>query len=117
LPVSGNHDIVHPMHRRGTGDFQKWLEVFSGITPFERRKTAGISYATSHFPYSGEGDRPGPDRYTQWRLRDEGMPLLHGHTHGQERAHGHQLHVGWDAWGRFVGTDEIAQWLRTLPSV
>jgi calcineurin-like phosphoesterase family protein len=113
--VSGNHDIVHPMHRRGIGDFEKWSKVFSIITPFERRKTAGISFLTSHFPYEGEGARPGPDRYTQYRLRDEGMPLLHGHTHDREqREHGHSLHVGWDAWQGFVGSDYIAGWLRRL---
>lgn len=113
--VAGNHDIVHPMHRRGIGDFQKWLKVFDLITPFERRKTAGVSFLTSHFPYEGEGQRPGPDRYTQYRLRDEGMPLIHGHTHDSlQREHGHSLHVGWDAWESFVGSDVIADWLRRI---
>lgn len=116
--VSGNHDVVHPMHRRNSAEFKKWLEVFEIVTPFERRKTAGISYLTSHFPYAGEGDRPGPDRYTQYRLRDEGMPLLHGHTHDKnQREHdGYQLHVGWDAWHSFVGTDYVAEWLRGIPA-
>lgn len=113
--ISGNHDIVHPMHRRGPGEFKKWLEVFEYITPFERRKFAGRSVLLSHFPYTGEGGRPGRDRYPEYRLRDEGFPLLHGHTHGTERAHGHQFHVGWDAWHRFVTTEEIVEWVQELP--
>jgi calcineurin-like phosphoesterase family protein len=112
--IAGNHDLVHPMFRRGGGEMRKWLEVFDYIQPFARRKMLERTVLLSHFPYSGEGDRPRPDRYPEFRLRDEGFPLLHGHTHGQERAHGHQLHVGWDAWGRFVANDEVLDWLREL---
>ncbi len=33
----------------------------------------------SHFPYAG--DSHDEDRYAKFRLRDEGIPLLHGHAH------------------------------------
>lgn len=34
----------------------------------------------------------------QYRLRDEGRWLLHGHTHQPERIRGREIHVGLDAW-------------------
>ena len=57
----------------------------------------------SHFPYDGDHVEGG-DRATQWRLHDEGVILLHGHTHSADRvslsrAGTTQIHVGLDAWG------------------
>ena len=60
----------------------------------------------SHFPYVGDS---GPDeRYTQYRLPCEGLPIIHGHTHSRSRfstaTYGPaeipvpQVHVGLDAW-------------------
>lgn len=94
--IPGNHDPVHPMHR----DAHKWqrayLETFSSVQPFARRRVAGQPVLLSHFPYSA--DR-GEVRYSQYRLKDEGMFLLHGHTHSSERVTSkRELHVGLDAW-------------------
>lgn len=95
--VPGNHDPVHPMHR----DAHKWqrlyLDAFASVQPFARRKLDGATSALlSHFPYSA--DR-GEVRYRQYRLRDEGMLLLHGHTHSAQRiTSDHEIHVGVDAW-------------------
>ena len=101
--ISGNHDPVHPMHRTATKELQKerWTDTFATIQPFARKKLAGLDIMLSHFPYEAYGDgehRPG-SRYNEYRLPDTGGLLLHGHTHGKERLHGNQLHVGLDAWG------------------
>jgi calcineurin-like phosphoesterase family protein len=34
----------------------------------------------------------------QWRLRDEGKYLIHGHLHSAEKFNGREIHVGVDAW-------------------
>ena len=72
----------------------------------------------SHFPY--EGDHTTEERATQFRLRDEGLWLVHGHTHltnrlgpnpryltimdaatggpGKPDPRGREVHAGLDAW-------------------
>lgn len=98
--VSGNHDRVHPMYL----DAHKWqahyLEVFQSVQPFARRRVGGHTALLSHLPY--RGDHTTEQRYNQYRLRDEGEWLLHGHTHSrfinEPKVHPRQLHVGVDAW-------------------
>lgn len=118
--ISGNHDIVHPMHKRGhsRAEQMKWLDTFETVTPFLRKTSDHRQYLLSHFPYEEwrDGEKREGSRYNQYRLPNVGIPLLHGHTHGQERAHGNMLHVGWDAWGEPVNIKHIEAWLETLPS-
>lgn len=96
--ISGNHDEVWPGHRDYHKHMAKWLQVFETIQPFGRRRINGHDVLLSHFPYGTETEHHAEGRYMQYRLRDEGGLLLHGHTHGTERMHGHQIHVGLDAW-------------------
>lgn len=94
--ISGNHDKVHPMHRDAHKHQRKYLEVFESVQPFARRKIGEHYVLLSHFPYSTDRDEP---RYVQYRLRDEGMYLLHGHTHSSEVVtSAREFHVGVDAW-------------------
>lgn len=110
--VAGNHDGVHPMYRQAPNRMAAYAQVFEYVTLAQRTKVMGIEVLLSHFPY--ERDREGTEpRHTQWRLRDEGLPLLHGHTHGTERLtvtpvdqpgeyvnrKRVEVHVGLDAWG------------------
>lgn len=112
--IVGNHDAVHPMHRDSFKHQREWLNFFESVQAFAKRKISGQYVALSHFPYDGEGERPGPDRHVDWRLRDEGLPLIHGHTHDAaqrlsfSREGTPMLHVGWDAWTRPVSQNEIA---------
>jgi calcineurin-like phosphoesterase family protein len=118
--IAGNHDPVHPMHRRTfAGKLPAFLDVFETVSPFLRRKLAGRELLLSHFPYVEWGDGPGREgsRYEQYRLPDLGTPLLHGHTHGTEQGHGHSLHIGVDAWGLApVSQDHVIDWLDELAS-
>lgn len=108
--VLGNHDGPFP----GNRDSHKWLpeytEVFSSVQFAARRKILGQSVVLAHLPFDGDH---GVDRYPQWRLRDLGTPILHGHTHSQEKVSysGNgtlQIHVGVDAWDlRPVSLGEI----------
>lgn len=118
--VSGNHDPIHPDYRREAikpSLVEKYNAVFIASQPYFRRKVNQYEFLLSHFPYFGDHKRE--DRFDQYRLRDYGVPLLHGHTHNEdERVHdGYQMHVGWDAWKRFINQDEVAVWLGSLDKV
>lgn len=127
--VPGNHDSCHPMHRDSHKHLRRFMGVFESVQPFARRKIAGRNALLSHFPYVG--DHTEVDRAKQYRLRDEGAWLLHGHTHSQKRLSGghyawtfghpwvphSQVHVGWDAWGRPVHVDEVAELMAGAASV
>ena len=107
--IAGNHDPVHPASSKFGDYMQSGLRTFDTIAPFRRVRIAKGEHAMlSHFPYTRE--RGGADpRWLQWRLRDEGALLLHGHTHEATRVNpgGREIHVGWDAWERPVSLEEI----------
>lgn len=94
--IAGNHDACHPMHRNSHKMLRRYLEVFESVQAFARRKIDGQEVLLSHFPYDKDRHEV---RYTQYRLRDEGRWLLHGHTHqADQRREGREIHVGVDAW-------------------
>lgn len=94
--VPGNHDPVHPMHRDAYRWQSAYLQVFASVQPFARRRIAGHSVLLSHFPY--QADHTPTARFDQYRLRDCGEVLLHGHIHSRDRVKGREIHVGVDAW-------------------
>lgn len=95
--IAGNHDGCHPMHRDSHKRAREYLAVFESVQPFARRKVLGQDVLLSHFPYVKDRHEA---RYMQYRLRDEGAWLLHGHTHqADQRLEGREIHVGTDAWG------------------
>ncbi|AXE39115.1 hypothetical protein JS278_01959 [Acidipropionibacterium virtanenii] len=106
--VCGNHDRVSAIHRDGWKHQRRFMEVFTSVSEFARRRGPdGVQVLLSHYPY-GDADHTDRARYTQWRLPDEGAWLCHGHTHQPERISGpRQIHVGWDAWHRPVAWHEI----------
>ena len=116
--ITGNHDPCWPGHRDSRKHQRKWLEVFESVQPFAKTRLGERAVLLSHFPY--EGDHTETDRATQFRLRDEGGWLIHGHTHlqnrlgpnpryltlmdpvtggpGTSRPLGREVHAGLDAW-------------------
>lgn len=82
--ISGNHDQVHPLHRDCYKYWAEFTGVFQGIFPFARTAFAGRRLFMSHFPYVGQGDHTSEERFTQYRLHNEGGYLIHGHTHSSE---------------------------------
>lgn len=76
--VTGNHDSVWPANRNAKNNQYKWLGYFESVQAFARQSVCGTDFLLSHFPYEGDSARHDEDRATQFRLRDEGMPLLHG---------------------------------------
>lgn len=113
IAVLGNHD--RPFMREGKNDESAWWneyrEVFDevwhwdgGIVEYDGGGilSAPTQFRLSHFPYTG--DHTAEDRHSDKRPVDEGMLLIHGHTHSKDRLTAskrgtRQLHVGQDAWG------------------
>lgn len=85
--ILGNHDPGHPMHRDAWKWQRRYLDVFESIQPFARQRFTVDDFRhevmLSHFPY--DGDHTEEARYSQYRLRDCGRWLLHGHTHSRGR--------------------------------
>jgi calcineurin-like phosphoesterase family protein len=129
--IKGNHDSVHDMYRDAHAWEDKYRKVFESLNLHGRRRITlrpiseggdggHVDVLLSHFPYTG--DHKPADRHTQWRLRDEGLIILHGHTHSSEKLSyavtGNatpQIHIGVDAWhGKPVPLDEIQRLVRRL---
>lgn len=99
--ITGNHDAVWPARRQAHRWQRRYLEVFESVQPFAIKKINGIRYPMSHFPITG--DHTEIPRHMQWRLKDTGIPIIHGHTHSQLKTSRSttgtlQIHVGLDAW-------------------
>jgi calcineurin-like phosphoesterase family protein len=99
--VLGNHDEGHPAHRGSHKKLALYRGAFESVHTSESVRLEGQDVLLSHFPYDGDGKAE--DRFVQWRLRDEGKAIIHGHTHlpGQltrSKAGSLQIHVGLDAW-------------------
>lgn len=98
--VIGNHDSVFSAHRDAHKHQGLYAQYFASMQAFARRKVADVEFLLSHFPYYG--DHTQAERFAQYRLRDEGLPLVHGHLHVPDKYdlvnRPNMLHVGLDAW-------------------
>ncbi len=125
--VCGNHDPVSSIHREAWRYQKEALRVFESVHDYAKIRMGQKTVLLSHYPYSGVGSEGlrGPEqiqaeeRYTEFRLTDCGTPLVHGHTHGDEKLHFSgsgtpQVHVGLDAWGmKLVPQTEVWRLLDT----
>lgn len=112
--VLGNHDTAHMMMKSGWET--QWAlanELFDFIGTQSAIKVDGSMILMNHFPYkqpAGENYNPREDRFDQWRFADNGLFLLHGHTHSNTKdQYPNSLHVGWDAWGKPVTESQVMQ--------
>lgn len=96
--VVGNHDRMFKERDRSVWEQAYrdagFASIHHGQHFFEDGETELL---LCHFPY--RGDSGATDRFTEMRAVDEGLPLLHGHTHGRWRKNGRMIDVGVDAWG------------------
>ena len=72
--IAGNHDVVWSGHKESHKYFRTYLEYFESIHEWKRLKFSGFEFNLSHFPY-------GTGRYESYRLKNVGVPLVHGHVH------------------------------------
>lgn len=101
----GNHDPAHSMHRDSSIWQRHYLDAFESVETFGRMKIAGQTVMLSHFTYVADeahmARHRGVDKYAQYRLRDEGQWLLHGHTHSSEihTPGSREINLSLEAWG------------------
>jgi calcineurin-like phosphoesterase family protein len=105
--VVGNHDRPFPPMQKGnSAKIGSWEDRYKDAgfeiirSSFFMQDVGLGPFMLSHFPY--DGDSHGPERYREYRLKDEGIPLIHGHTHSKDvvtrsNAGTLQFHVGVDA--------------------
>ncbi|HNM97118.1 MAG TPA: hypothetical protein PKK40_04165 [Marmoricola sp.] len=107
--VCGNHESCWAGVRDGWKERDRYLAAgFEAVLDFATVKlppthpqASSTRVVLSHFPY--DGDSKDGDRYPQFRLRDEGVPILHGHVHercreSRSRRGTWQINVGVDWW-------------------
>lgn len=97
--VPGNHDRVWAGDRRRDEWWDRYLaagidRIVDGTAALELAD--GTVVDVDHFPY--HGDSGSTDRYTDWRPKDRGRVLLHGHVHSTWRTNGRMINVGVDVW-------------------
>lgn len=105
--ISGNHDACWAGARDGwrhrdlylAAGFAAVLDFATTTLPPTRPGGPRQPVLLSHFPYAG--DSGSQDRYPQFRLRDEGIPLQHGHVHEKYR----EARSPSGTWGINVGVD------------
>lgn len=97
--LPGNHDrcwMGHPERKRKNW-MGKYLDAgFDEVIMDLWYEENGVRYC--HFPYTG--DSHDADRYTEFRPPNDGMPLVHGHTHDHRAVSpdGKMVNIGVDAW-------------------
>lgn len=95
--VAGNHDKCWAGERDAHKHQGLWMSFFDSVQSFARRRLdSNTNFLLSHFPYVG--DHTEQQRYDQYRLRDQGLWLVHGHVHDAWKVQGRQLNVGVDVW-------------------
>lgn len=121
--VSGNHDRCWGGDRHGWKHVRDYIDAgFVAVHDLARTTLPPVAPAEpgqrvllSHFPYVGDsGDE---DRFTQFRLRDEGAWLLHGHVHTAYQSSGRGINVGVDVWDYTpVAAEHLAAMIADQPT-
>jgi calcineurin-like phosphoesterase family protein len=120
--VVGNHERIFKGEKESRRErfvplYEGWFdEIHHNVEGFHLSN--GMKVNLSHFPY--EADHMEKSRHMEFRLKDEGTVLIHGHTHAEHAKMGQdarvsrsqagtlQIHVGQDAWNyRPVSETEV----------
>lgn len=91
--VVGNHDTCHPCHKKSEAAKRRYLAY--GFVSVQTVVHMG-PWLLCHLPYAGSPEHK--PRYPEWRPKDEGRWLLHGHLHEQWQIRGRMINVGVDKW-------------------
>ena len=100
--IMGNHDPCHPCHKK-KAEIGRQIYLDAGFKSLELERTleiAGIPVLMNHMPYLSEEEPPqGYNlKYREYRPKDRGMWLLHGHIHEKWKTKGRMVNVGVDVW-------------------
>lgn len=123
--IPGNHDKIFPkLNTKAriehyTPEYEKAGYKVLPLHPTIEIMVDGIPVTVrlSHLPYSPERFPGRSDKLAFARPVDDGMPLVHGHTHSRSPIGDlpYEYHVGVDAHNFMpVPETEIVNWLRTI---
>lgn len=101
--ISGNHDFCHPAHKKGKKDLEKWKQKyidagFSSVKEEDSIEINGQKVLLHHMPYRNLEPGPHGEKYSQFRLENKGLWLLHGHVHEKWKTKEKMINVGVDVW-------------------
>jgi calcineurin-like phosphoesterase family protein len=94
--VCGNHDKCHiSFGHKSEAAKERYIKY--GFIEVHQEVRVG-PFLLNHFPYTG--DSTNKDRYTEYRPKDDGSFLLHGHVHSRygKITSARSIDVGVDAW-------------------
>ncbi len=91
--IAGNHDRCHPCHKKSEAAKLRYLRY--GFERVASEIHMG-PWLLSHLPYVG--DSASEPRYPEWRPKDNGKWLLHGHVHEMWKTRDRMINVGVDKW-------------------
>lgn len=123
--IPGNHDKIFSSANnasrieRYTPMYEAvGLEILPENTYINMETSYGVQKVLlSHFPYSGDSHSV-TDRYAKNRYQNDGLPIIHGHTHSRMKTNPDnvlEFHVGVDAHNFTpVNETEIINWLEKL---
>jgi calcineurin-like phosphoesterase family protein len=107
--VVGNHDRCHPCHKKSNGATRRYLLYGFETVSFQVHMGPWL---LNHLPYVGDSSHEA--RYPEWRPKDDGRWLLHGHVHELWKVRDRMINVGVDQWDyRPVALNELEK-MRTL---
>lgn len=115
--IVGNHDHCHPVHKKHLKAEQKYIEAgWSEVKLKEQINTPSGPVLLYHLPFAAAKEEPGVTlRYADYRLKYEGVPLLHGHVHSSYLYRSRGYNVGVDQHGmRPIPLDYAAEKLYSL---
>lgn len=116
--IIGNHERCHPIRPYSANYLNDFIKnsMYDTITLFDNIPMTIHGQETevmiSHFCYSGD-DLFRYNKFKQYRLRDYGIPIIHGDTHSREKVSFSddgtiQVCIGLDAWSmKPVSEEEI----------
>lgn len=116
LLVPGNHDYVSKAYSEPKREQTREMYEKAGFVILEEtihlEDNKGRKIVASHYPYKGDSQEK--ERHAKLRPIDEGLPLIHGHTHSPHvlSENNRQFHVGIDAHDYMpVPMSEITNWM------
>jgi calcineurin-like phosphoesterase family protein len=121
--VLGNHDRGSVTQTNGWAYQREYLDAgfeavvdYATVTlPQVKGGAPARKVLLSHFPY--HADHKDSPRFNQFRLRDEGMWLVHGHVHGLYTVRDRGVNVGVDVWDFYPVQDhEVAKLIDDVES-
>lgn len=102
--ILGNHDRPFPGNKNAFSHLAAFTYITraASVQNFATLDIGGVKHMLSHFPYDDFDAQGEEERFEEFRLRDMGVPIIHGHTHSNQpvsysSAGTKQYHVGLDA--------------------